>query len=144
MCIRDRYYCYPFFMIPIISHVPYTLYPRLPQDNMNVRVWNLECALFFLYFPVTRFMSNIYRFFWVLWSLIRELMNLNIVFTIVQMRKIMMNRASYMLQNTKKISRYWFSYNINDHLKINEDFVVRRLLSPYGMDISNWYIFKAH
>lgn len=109
-------------MIPNISNVPYTLYPRLPQDNMNVRVWNLECALFFLYFPVTRFMSNIYRFFWVLWSLIRELMNLNIVFTIVQMRKIMMNGASYMLQDTKKLLRYWFSYNINDHLKINEDF----------------------
>ena len=91
-------------MIPNIPNVPYTLYPHLPQDNMNVRVWNLECALLFLYFPVTRFMSNIYRFFWVLWSLIRELMNLNIVFTIVQMRKIVMNGASYMLQDTKN---YW-------------------------------------
>ena len=88
----------------MIQNIPNTLYQHLPQDNMNVRVWNLECALFFLYFPVTRFMSNIYRFFWVLWSLIRELMNLNIVFTIVQMRKIMMNGASYMLQDTKN---YW-------------------------------------
>ena len=139
-------------MIPNISNVPYTLYPRLPPDNMNVRVWNLECALFFLYFPVTRFMSNIYRFFWVLWSLIRELMNLNIVFTIVQMRKIMMNGASYMLQGKKNhwginfltiLMTIWKSMRISLDFMIRE-MSIRRLLSPYVVNISNWYSFKAH
>ena len=135
-------------MMPNIPNVPHTLHPRLPQDNMNVRVWNLECALLFLYFPVTRFMSNIYRFFWVLWSLIRELMNLNIVFTIVQMRKIVMNGASYMLQDTKNywgmdfltiLMTIWKSMRIFFNLMICDG-----LLSPYVLYISNWYSFKAH